>query len=255
MTNALPEDSEKRRFVERMFDGIASRYDLMNRLMTFGIDRGWRRAALAALDIDSTSTVLDLGCGTGDLSRGAAACGARVLGIDLSAAMLRLAADADRDSTYIRSDASVLPVRDASVDGVISGFAVRNFISFDDVVRDCARVLKPGGRVVWLEVDVPRTRAMRAGFDLYFKHVMPRIGGLVSSGYAYSYLADSLAYLPDDERFRRLHESAGFERVEKIRLTAGAAQLVTAVRKCPSAVAVSDAEPDASREGGARIAG
>ena len=144
--------------------------------------------------------------------------------------MLKLAVEQDRKSDYLRCDASVLPVRDATVDGIVSGFAVRNFISFDDVVGECARVLKPGGRVVWLEVDVPRTRAMRAGFDLYFKHVMPKIGGLISSGYAYAYLADSLAYLPDDERFRRLHVEAGFDDVRKIRLTAGAAQLVTAVR-------------------------
>jgi demethylmenaquinone methyltransferase/2-methoxy-6-polyprenyl-1,4-benzoquinol methylase len=253
MATALPKDTEKRRFVERMFDGIASRYDLMNRLMTLGIDRSWRRAALATLDVDSTSTVLDLGCGTGDLTRAAAACGARVLGIDLSAGMLRLAAAADREGTYFRSDAAVLPVRDASIDGVVSGFAVRNFISFEDVVGECARVLKPGGRVVWLEVDVPRTRAMRAGFDLYFKHVMPRIGGLVSSGYAYSYLADSLAYLPDDERFRQLHESAGFERIEKVRLTAGAAQLVTAVRKRSNASVEAGAR--AAGEGGSRVAG
>ena len=130
----LPTHEEKRRFVERMFDGIAHRYDLMNRLMTFGIDRAWRREAIAALGITPGCTVVDLGCGTGDLAIAAATAGANVVGVDLSAAMLAVARSRGSGGTYLRADAEHLPLADVSCDAIVSGFAVRNFLSVPTVL-------------------------------------------------------------------------------------------------------------------------
>jgi len=226
----LPDAAEKQRFVERMFDGIAPRYDLMNRLMTFGIDRAWRREAIAALEIRGGERIVDLGCGTGDLCAEASAAGAQVVGVDLSAGMLRLAIKRLGECGFVRADAQSLPFADTSCDGVISGFAVRNFASVREVLRECGRILRPGGRVSLLEVDVPSSTAGRLAFDLYFNRVVPFLGRVVSKGYAYEYLSDSLVYLPSERDLRAMLFASGFERVEKRRLTMGAAQLVTAVR-------------------------
>jgi len=226
----LPDAREKQRFVERMFDGIAPRYDLMNRLMTLGIDRAWRRAAISALQIRGGERVVDIGCGTGDLCAEASAAGAHVIGADLSAGMLRLAAKRLRDCQFVRCDAQAIPLADTSCDGVVSGFAVRNFASVRDVMRECGRILRPGGRISLLEVDVPTTTAARLAFDVYFGRVVPLLGRIVSKGYAYEYLSDSLVYLPSHEDLRAMLFASGFEGVTKQRVTMGAGQLVTAVR-------------------------
>jgi demethylmenaquinone methyltransferase/2-methoxy-6-polyprenyl-1,4-benzoquinol methylase len=231
----LPAPEQKSRFVERMFDRIAPRYDLMNRLMTLGIDRSWRRQAVAAAHISAGDRVLDVGCGTGDLCRAARAGGARAIGIDPAAGMLALAARDAAGCTYVRAVAERLPVADASCDAVVSGFALRNFTSVEAVLGECARVLVPGGRLVILEVDVPASSLLRAGFRAYFHGVVPLLGRLVSDGRAYSYLAGSLAFLPDEQRLARLLADAGFARIEKRRLSGGAAQIVCAIRSDGSA--------------------
>ena len=229
--DALPTDSDKQRFVERMFDGIAPRYDLMNRLMTFGLDRAWRREAVASLGVGEASVVVDLGCGTGDLCADTAAVGAHVIGVDLSAGMLVRAAGRLPACTFVRADAACLPLPDAGCDAAVSGFALRNFASVPGVLDEVARVIRPGGRLAILEVDVPRSAPMRAAFDLYFGRVVPAMGRLVSQGYAYEYLASSLVYLPTDEELTGMLERSGFEDVAKRSFVAGVAQLVTATRR------------------------
>jgi demethylmenaquinone methyltransferase/2-methoxy-6-polyprenyl-1,4-benzoquinol methylase len=228
--SALPDPAVKRAFVERMFDEIAPRYDLMNRLMTLGIDRSWRRLAIEALGLGPGDRVVDLGCGTGDLTAAAAAAGARAIGIDLSRRMLVLAARRNRHCWFVQTDAASLPLPDRSCRAVVSGFALRNFVSIPAVLRESARVLRKGGRIALLEIDHPQSAAGRAALDLYFGRVVPLLGRIVSRGYAYAYLADSRSYLPNATTLTNELRSAGFERVEKRRLTMGAAQLVTAVR-------------------------
>ena len=217
-------------FVGQMFDAIAPRYDLMNRLMTLGLDRVWRRATLAALAIAPGSVVVDLGCGTGDLSAGARALGARPLGVDLSAGMLAAARRRGAVPALLRADASRLPLADASCDSAVSGFALRNFESIEAVLDDCARVVKPGGRIALLEIDRPERGVFAVVFDVYFRRVMPMLGALVSRGYAYRYLASSTVYLPSWVELRSMLERAGFRDVAKQSMTAGTVQLVTAVR-------------------------
>lgn len=227
---SLPTTEDKRRFVEHMFDQIAPRYDMVNRLMTFGIDRQWRRRAVRSLVVGRGDYVLDLGCGTGDLVAGVRDVGASVVGVDISARMLEYGRHRLPDADLVRADAQALPFADAVFDAAVSGFALRNFTAVARVLEETARVLKPGGRLAILEVHVPSSTARRVLFDVYFKRVVPQIGRLVSRGYAYQYLAASTVYLPSFPRFRAMLQEAGFVESKQDLLLAGAAQLVTARR-------------------------
>lgn len=211
-----------------MFDAIAPRYDLMNRLMTFRLDVGWRRRTVDRLGLPSGSVVLDVACGTGDLCRDLVRAGHRPVGVDFSHGML---AAARTGAPLINADASALPVADASVDGVTCGFALRNFVALEPVLAETARVLRPEGRIALLEVATPPNPLMRFGHGIYFGQVVPRLGALLSDPDAYRYLPDSVAYLPDTDTLLAMVADAGFDRVERVELTGGIAQLITATRR------------------------
>jgi demethylmenaquinone methyltransferase/2-methoxy-6-polyprenyl-1,4-benzoquinol methylase len=224
---ALPQGSAKVRAVDAMFDAIAPRYDLLNRVLTFGLDVGWRRRAVRSLDLPAGSRVLDLACGTGDLCRALEAAGHRVVGVDRSAGML---AAARTRAPLVRGDCLDLPVPDAAVDGVVCGFALRNFLSLEPFLAECARVLRRGGRVALLEVSAPENAVLRAGHGVYFGKVVPFVGGLLSDRDAYRYLPDSVAYLPPGLRLVDMLGDAGFAEVRRRPLSTGIAQLLTGTR-------------------------
>lgn len=227
---SLPKPEEKRRFVEDMFDQIAPRYDLVNRVMTMGIDRRWRRRAVAELQVGPGNFVVDLGCGTGDLIQEVSRTGASVAGVDISADMMKFGLQRMPGRSFVRADAQCLPFPNASCDGVISGFALRNFTDVTPAMREAARVLKPGGRLAILEVNVPDSTLKRALFEFHFRRIVPLIGRALSTGYAYQYLAASTDYLPAFPEFTAILETAGFENPRQDILLAGAAQIVTAQR-------------------------
>ncbi len=227
---SLPSPERKQQFVERMFDRIAPRYDLLNRLMTFGIDRSWRRRLIEGLGLGPGATVVDLGCGTGDLLEEVRRRGGKPIGVDLSAGMLALARKRQAEFMLIRGDAACLPLKDACADGVVSAFALRNFVSIPGVLAEAARVLRSGGRLGILEVDRPRAAWRRLAFDTYFTRVVPLLGGLLSRREAYRYLSASLAYLPEEAELAAMLKNAGFTDVTKRSLTGGAAQFVLATR-------------------------
>ncbi len=226
----LPTSNRKQQYVERMFDDIAPRYDFMNRLMTFGIDRSWRKATIAAAGLDRDSVVADIGCGSGDLCADAAAVGSTVIGIDPSRGMLQLARRRVPSAHLLRTVGEALPLGDGTCTAVVSGFALRNWSSVPAVIREIARVLAPGGRVAILEIDVPDRAPLRMGFNLYFGRIVPMLGSVLSSANAYQYLADSLEYLPSDEALHAMLGESGFKDILKTRLTGGIAQLITATR-------------------------
>jgi demethylmenaquinone methyltransferase/2-methoxy-6-polyprenyl-1,4-benzoquinol methylase len=210
-----------------MFDAIAPRYDLVNRLMTFGLDQAWRRATVAALALPERSLVLDLACGTGDLGRLAARQGYVVVGADLSAGMLA----ANRGSApLVEADCSRLPFPDGAFDGLVCGYALRNFTDLPEALAEMARVVRPGGRLAILEVDAPSSRALRAGYDVWFTKVVPALGGLLSDKDAYRYLPRSVAYLPAAPTLRRMLGAAGFSTVGLRPLAGGLSQLLVASR-------------------------
>lgn len=221
----LPKGPEKARLVRDMFDRIAPRYDLVNRVMTFGMDIGWRRRAVRDLALASGSTVLDVACGTGDLCCELKAQGHRPFGFDISWGMLRAAR---RCGPLVQADALALPVRDRAADGVTCGFALRNVVDLPLLLQEFARVLRRGGRLSILEVGEPSSAVARAGHELYFRRAVPFIGRMLSDRDAYSYLPRSTEYLPDEAELARILTDAGFVEVQRRPLAAGAAQLVTA---------------------------
>ncbi len=223
----LPEGPAKVRAVETMFDRIAPRYDLLNRVLTFGMDVGWRRRTVAALGLPRGAHVLDIACGTGDLCRELEAAGYTAVGIDRSAGML---AAARTSAPLVRSDGLCLPMADGSVDGIVCGFALRNFVSLGPFFAECARALRPHGRVALLEVSEPANPVLRFGHNAYFGRVVPLVGGLLSDAAAYRYLPKSVAYLPPEPELIRQLADAGFPDARRMPLSVGIAQLLTGTR-------------------------
>ena len=227
MVEALPQGEAKVRAVRHMFDAIAPRYDLVNRVMTFGMDVGWRRTTVRSLALSPGDRVLDVAAGTGDLCRELAAAGYAPVGVDLSAGML---AHARTDAPLVQGDALCLPVPERSVDGAVCGFALRNLVDLPAFFAELARVVRPGGRIGLLEVAEPKHPFLRWGHGVYFGEVVPRIGGWLSDPAAYRYLPRSVAYLPDPATLVDQLRSAGFTAVERRLLSVGIAQLLSATR-------------------------
>lgn len=227
--DALPQGDAKVRAVRAMFDAIAPRYDLVNRVMTFGMDVGWRRATVAALAL-SPGVVLDIAAGTGDLCRELGARGHTAVGVDLSWEML---AHARTEAPLVQADALHLPLPAGAVDGATCGFALRNLADLPVFFAELARVVRPGGRIALLEVAEPTSALLRRGHALYFTKVVPRIGGWLSDAAAYRYLPRSVAYLPDPPGLLDQLRRAGFSAVHRRGLSGGIAQLLTATSGRP----------------------
>jgi demethylmenaquinone methyltransferase / 2-methoxy-6-polyprenyl-1,4-benzoquinol methylase len=225
--NVLPDPEEKARAVEDMFDRIAPRYDLLNRVLTFRMDVGWRRTAVRELWLPTGSIVLDVACGTGDLCRELGRAGHVPIGLDFSAGML---ATAHVGNPLVRADALRLPIPSAAVDGLVSGFALRNFTALGPFFTECGRVLRPGGRLALLDVSEPTSAQARALHTLWFRKVVPFVGGLLSDRRAYAYLPASTAYLPPPAELALAIAAHGFIHVTRQPLGFGAAQLLTGTR-------------------------
>lgn len=223
----LPEGEAKVTAVRAMFDTIAPRYDLVNRLMTFGLDVRWRKQATRSLALPRGSRVLDIAAGTGDFCRELQRAGHIAVGIDLSLGMLRAART---EAPLVQGDALRLPFPDASLDGVTCGFALRNLVDLAAFFADVARVVRPGGRIALLDVAQPRNAVLRWGHGIYFGKVVPRIGGLLSDPAAYRYLPKSVAYLPPGDGMTDMLHTAGFADASRRLLSAGITQLLTGTR-------------------------
>jgi demethylmenaquinone methyltransferase/2-methoxy-6-polyprenyl-1,4-benzoquinol methylase len=223
----LPQGEEKGRRVRDMFDAIAGRYDLVNRVMTFGMDVGWRRRAVRQLRLPGGALVADLACGTGDLCRELSRDGYRAVGFDFSLGML---AKATTDVPLVQADVLRLPLADRSVDGATCGFALRNVVDLDAFFAEMARVVRPGGRISLLEASQPDAPLMRAGHAVYFRRLVPMIGGLLSDREAYAYLPKSMAYLPPVSEMVAAVRDAGFPDAERVPLSGGIAQVLAGTR-------------------------
>jgi demethylmenaquinone methyltransferase/2-methoxy-6-polyprenyl-1,4-benzoquinol methylase len=211
-----------------MFDRISTRYDLVNRVMTFGMDVGWRRRAVRELRLPGGALVADLACGTGDLCDELLTGGYRAVGFDFSHGMLR---NAGTSAPLVEADALRLPLADGGVDGATCGFALRNVTEVTALFAETARVVRPGGRVAFLETSEPDGRLLRAGHAVYFNRIVPLIGGALSDRDAYRYLPRSMAYLPEPALLLSMLADPGFAGVERIALGGGVAQLLVGTRR------------------------
>ena len=216
-----------------MFNGIAPKYDLLNHLLSMGIDKRWRKKAMKVVGAGCKDIVLDVACGTGDFSMEALKHGVKkVIGADISENMLTVAREKAKERKLTEQldfrygDSDNLEFPDNTFDAVTVAFGVRNFEHLEKGLTEMYRVLKPGGKVVILEFSTPERFPMKQLYRFYFKRVLPWIGGIVSGNRkAYEYLPASVFAFPQGEAFLKIMRSCGYRQVTQCRLTFGIASL------------------------------
>lgn len=220
----------------QMFDQIARRYDFVNRVLSFGMDIGWRRRAVRALQLGEQPRVLDLATGTADLAIDIARMhpGATVVGLDPSHEMLAIGATklakrglTDR-VTLVAGDAQALPYRDCEMDAATIAFGIRNVPDRAAALREMARVVRPGGRIAILELGEPRRGFFGGVARIHTRHVVPKLGALLSGSREYAYLQRSIAAFPPPEEFATLMQECGLHVIEVVPLSFGACTLFVA---------------------------
>ena len=231
--------TDRNRSIGEMFSSIAPRYDFLNRLLSLGVDRRWRRLAVAETVPSTGGRFLDVATGTGDMAleivrrKGA---GASVAGVDLSVEMMRVGqgkcarAGQSRSVAFFRAPGECLPFRDASFDSACIAFGIRNVADRERGLREMCRAVRPGGRVVVLEFSSPPGTVFGALYRFYFRSVLPRIGGIFSRGSAYAYLPESVLAFPDPPAFAGMMRAAGCVSVTHRPLTFGIVTLYVGVR-------------------------
>lgn len=240
MSEIKPYSAEdgKRKQVERMFDGIAPHYDLLNHVLSFGIDRGWRSKAISMLSDRTPKELLDVATGTADMAlKVYDMLHCHVIGCDISSGMVEIGrgkvADAGLSGfiDLMVADSEDLPFSSNRFDAVTVAFGVRNFANLDKGLAQMARVLKPSGRIVVLEFSTPRNPLFRACYNFYFKHILPLIGGAISKDRrAYEYLCRSAMAFPSGQEFEARLIKAGLKPVKTLPLTFGVATAYLAIK-------------------------
>ena len=227
------------RQVQDMFSNIAPRYDLLNSVLSLGLDSYWRRKAVGRLAPQPEKKYLDLATGTADVALEIAdrAPNAQIVAVDFSETMLEWAARKIKKRDQAASielkfaSAESLPFDDVSFNGIITAFGVRNFSNIEQSLGEMWRVLEPAGKTVILEFSLPRNSLLSTGYRIYFDHVLPRIGRMVSGHpSAYQYLPDSVGRFPVRDDFVKLLQQAGFQNVTTSDLTCGVVTIYTGVK-------------------------
>lgn len=219
-----------------MFDNIAPRYDLLNRILSFGVDIYWRKQAIKKLKKYRPQYILDVACGTGDFSFAALEAGPEhITGLDIAEEMLQIGKRkaAERNVTdkisFVKGDSEALQFADASFEAVTVAFGVRNFEDLDKGLKEINRVLKPGYPIVVLEFSRPQHFPVKQLYRFYFKTICPLIGRLISrDSRAYSYLYESVSVFPEGQDFLQHLQNAGFKNSQCRRMTFGICSLYTA---------------------------
>ena len=216
--------------IRRMFDGIAPRYDFLNRLLSFGIDCWWRRKAVLWLDVKPGERLLDMASGTADIALQAARRypeGGVIVAADLSPAMLKIARQKIHRAGHrericpVIASCEEIPFPDGAFDAAIIAFGIRNVSDRRRGLEELCRVLRPGGRLLVLEFSTPTNRLFRPIYHFYFQNFLPWLAGFFSSRAAYHYLPRSVADFPTADRFRLLMEEAGLENIVQVPWTFG----------------------------------
>jgi len=231
---------DRNRAIGEMFSRIAPNYDLLNRLLSAGVDRRWRRAAVAEMTPEAGGRHLDLATGTADMAleivrqKGN---GASVAGVDLSVEMMRIGREKCRKAetgagiSFVRAPGESLPFRESVFDSACVAFGIRNVADRGRALGEMCRVVRPGGRLVVLEFSLPKRGILASLYRFYFTRVLPRIGGLLSRREAYQYLPDSVLSFPEPEAFAAMMRDAGCASVRHRPLTLGIVTLYVGQRR------------------------
>lgn len=218
--------NKDREVISSMFDSIAPVYDRLNHILSFGIDRYWRKKLVRTVDVSGVRKVLDVACGTGDVSLALKKRGMEVVGVDISDKMLAIAGKKVPGVDFVDGDASDLPFPDSTFDAVTVAFGIRNFDKRDKCICELRRVLKDGGILAVLEFSIPGNRLWRKLYTWYFRNILPAVGRAVSGqDYAYTYLPESSFDFPAPELFVHELEAGGFRCTEARQMTGGVAYL------------------------------
>jgi len=225
---------EKKIKVKRIFDSIAGRYDLLNHLLSFGIDFYWRKKALKFTGLNSSSILLDVACGTGDVAIQAKKMGVEnIFGADFSHNMLKLFNEKSKwiEGRNIQIVAENIPIKDESVTNITVAFGVRNFYNIQQGFKSFYRILKPDGKVTIIEFRMPSNFIFRSLYKFYFKKILPLVGGLISGDKeAYNYLPTSVEEFDEKIKLPGLLRNSGFKKIEIFSLTFGITQVVIATK-------------------------
>lgn len=245
-TEKLPgfKPENKAQYVNRMFAQVAPTYDLVNRIMTFGLDQGWRKTVVAEARLEPGDRALDVATGTGDIALALAkqvGPKGEVVGSDFCLEMMlpgpakASKAGVGEVVRFMAADAMNLPFADNSFDAVTTGFAMRNVADIEKAFSEMCRVVRPGGKVVCLEVARPKWAIVRWGHQLYFNKIVPLIGRLISgNNEAYTYLPESARNFPPPEELKRIMERAGLEQVRFRLYGLGAAAIHVGTKPAPT---------------------
>lgn len=227
-------DMAKKEFVNRMFDNIAPTYDRLNHLLSLDIDKSWRRKAVAEIMTDNPQTVIDLACGTGDFAIALAKAGVpHVKGFDISEGMLKIGKEKvaktplnNQTLTLELGDSEELPLADGSADAVSVAFGIRNFEHKEKGLAEMYRILRSGGKLCVLELSIPGNPVIRSLYKIYFLHILPFFGGLISgNGEAYRYLPTSVMNFPKPPIFLQMMRNTGFTSTKSLSFTFGLCRL------------------------------
>ena len=220
--------------VRDMFSGIAGKYDFLNHFLSLNVDKRWRRKVYKKLSHildDENAIVLDVACGTGDLSIELSKGKAKVIGTDFCRPMLSIAYEKDGQIPFVEADGMNLSFPDDTFDAVTIAFGLRNFANWENGLKELRRILKPNGKLAVLEFSTPLVPGFKQLFAFYFSSILPRIGGVVSgSRGAYEYLPDSVSKFPDQKGLASMMGQIGFSDVEYMNLTGGIAAIHTGVK-------------------------
>jgi demethylmenaquinone methyltransferase / 2-methoxy-6-polyprenyl-1,4-benzoquinol methylase len=225
---------EKKNKVKRIFDSIAVKYDLLNHLLSFGIDNYWRRKALRLTKLNSESILLDVACGTGDVAIAAKKIGVKnIFGADYSHNMLTLF---NKKSDWIKGRniqmvAEYIPIKDECITNITVAFGVRNFYDIQKAFVSFYKILKHGGKATIIEFAMPKNKIFKFAYKFYFKNILPFVGGLISGDKeAYKYLPASVEEFDEKIKLPELLNNSGFKKIEVYNLTFGITQVVIATK-------------------------
>jgi len=225
---------EKKNAVKRIFDSIAFRYDLLNHLLSFGLDFHWRKKALKLSSLNQNSKLLDVACGTGDFAIAARKMGVRnIIGADFSKNMLELFSKKTNwtSGRTVQMVAEKIPLRNESVSNITVAFGVRNFYNIEEGFKSFYRILAPEGQVTILEFRMPKNRVFKKVYKFYFKKVLPFIGGKISGDKeAYEYLPSSVEEFDEKINLTEMLKMVGFKKVVSKSLTLGIVQVIISTK-------------------------